>query len=143
MNRAELQTMARERLLDADALIAGQRWSFAYYVAGYAVECALKSCVLARMIDTGWIFQEKAKIADCLTHDFDELIHIAGMRDLLNAKLAESTAGSRTFIKYWEAARLWKVADRYTSKTEAEAITLRDAIAVEPDGMMTWIRNYW
>jgi len=39
--------MAEERLRDAKALLDGQRWEFAYYSAGYAVECALKSCVLA------------------------------------------------------------------------------------------------
>ncbi len=59
MNQAELQTMAEERLKDAKALIDGGRWEFAYYAAGYAVECALKSCILARMIHTGLIFKEK------------------------------------------------------------------------------------
>ncbi len=42
--------MAQERILDAEALINGDRWAYAFYVAGYAVECALKSCILARMI---------------------------------------------------------------------------------------------
>ncbi len=30
MNRVELQSMTRERILDAQALIRGKRWSFAY-----------------------------------------------------------------------------------------------------------------
>ena len=65
MNQAELQKMAEERLKDAKALIDGGRWEFAYYAAGYAVECALKSCILARMIDTGLVFQEKFKGDEC------------------------------------------------------------------------------
>ena len=34
--------MAAERILDAEVLMNAGRWSFAYYVAGYAVECAPK-----------------------------------------------------------------------------------------------------
>jgi HEPN domain-containing protein len=55
VNRSELQIMTEERLKDAKALLDGGRWEFAYYVAGYAVECGLKSCILARMIYTGWL----------------------------------------------------------------------------------------
>jgi len=36
-----------ERIEDATALLAASRWSGAYYLTGYALECALKSCVLA------------------------------------------------------------------------------------------------
>src|SRR5438552_17336 len=74
VNQAELRQMAEERIKDAKALIDGGRWEFAYYATGYAVECALKSCLLARMIHTGWVFQEKVKVDECLTHDFQKLI---------------------------------------------------------------------
>ena len=79
--------MANERIKDAKALIDGKRWEFAYYAAGYAVECALKSCLLARMIYTGWIFDDNVKkVDDCRTHDFLKLIHIAGLSDELNTE---------------------------------------------------------
>jgi hypothetical protein len=143
VNRVELQTMAAERVLDVEALIRGKRWSFAYYVAGYTIECALKSCLLARMIHTGWVFQEKAKIADCLTHDFQDLISLAGMKELLNEKLAESAAGSRAFVENWDTVLLWKSSDRYDMKTRAEAVALRDAIIDKPDGLLPWIMKYW
>ena len=66
MNQAELRQMALMRLRDAKVLLNGGRWEFAYYVSGYAVECALKSCLLARMIHTAWVFEEKWKASDCL-----------------------------------------------------------------------------
>ena len=121
----------------------GKRWSFAYYVAGYAVECALKSCLLARMIHTGWVFQEKAKIADCLTHDFDDLVQLAGMKDLLNQKLKESAGGNQEFAKNWHIGLQWKVTDRYQMRKQPEAIALLDAITAQPDGVLPWIRKYW
>ena len=98
-----------------------KRYSFAYYVAGYAVECALKSCLLSRMIHTGWIFQEKAKVEDCLTHDFGRLIRIAGLLDDLNETLAASAAGNGAFAENWVTTTRWKVTDRYESKTKARS----------------------
>src|SRR5438094_8433199 len=94
VNQAELQAMAEERIKDAKALLDGGRWEFAYYAAGYAVECALKSCLLARMIHTAWVFQEKWDARECRVHDFGKLIDLAGLRDELNAKLAASAAAA-------------------------------------------------
>src|SRR5262249_20356442 len=87
VNQAELRQMAQERVKDAKALLDGGRWEFAYYAAGYAVECALKSCLLARMIHTAWVFEEKWEAKACLTHEFGKLIDLAGLRDELNNKL--------------------------------------------------------
>ena len=112
MNQADLRSLAQDRVLDADALIKGGRWSFAYYVAGYAVECALKSCLLARMVRTGWVFQEKAKIDECLTHDFAKLINLAGLTPELNAQLASNSI----FVGNWGTTTQWKVTDRYGTR---------------------------
>src|SRR4051812_40160137 len=81
MNRPALQQLAEGRLLDASALLSSGRWSGAYYLAGYAVECGLKSCILLRVIDTGMIFDEgHRKFLDkCLTHDIEELVKLAGL----------------------------------------------------------------
>ena len=59
MNRTELQQLSQDRLLDAQSLIAASRWSGAYYLAGYAIECALKSAVLKYVDQTGIIFEDK------------------------------------------------------------------------------------
>lgn len=45
MTRSDLQKLAAERIADAKALLAMKRWSAAYYLAGYAVECGLKACI--------------------------------------------------------------------------------------------------
>lgn len=139
MNRADLQSLAQQRILDAEALLNGGRWSFAYYVAGYAVECALKSCFLARMIYTGWVFQDRVKIDECLTHDFIKLINLAGLTAELNAHRASNPA----FVGNWGVTAQWKVTDRYAIKTETEARALYSAITDTPDGVLPWIMNYW
>ena len=136
--------MADERIKDAKALIDGGRWEFVYYTAGYAVECALKACVLARMIHTGWIFEEEVKrVEECGTHDFTKLIHIAGMLDDLNARLRQSAATSDYFVDNWNTVKKWTVTSRYKATPEADATELYAAITDEPCGVLRWIRNYW
>jgi HEPN domain-containing protein len=134
VNQAELRIMAEERLKDAKALIDGSRWEFAYYAAGYAIECALKSCILARMIHTGWVFKEKVDAKSCLTHDFAILVEIADLRNELNAALQASAAAGGELAANWTTAGAWKVTSRYEAKTEAEARQLYAAIADEPHG---------
>jgi HEPN domain len=144
VNQAELRQMAEERIKDAKVLLKGKRWEFAYYSAGYAIECALKSCMLSRMVVTGWIFDEKVKLVqDCPVHEPPKLIQIAGMGDLLIKKLQESAASGDEFAANWEIVNDWKVTSRYESKTENDARELLAAITDKPHGVMVWIRNYW
>ena len=131
--------MSNERILDADALRAANRWAYAYYVAGYAVECALKSCVLARMIDTEGVFKDKKFAEACWTHDFGKLVELAGLKPQLNLELAANP----TFVGLWGTATLWKETSRYEQKTQPEADALYLAITDNADGVMRWIRNYW
>ena len=91
------------------------------------------------MIHTGWVFQEKLKGNECLSHDFRELLKIAGLTDELNATFKTNPA----FVANWGTVEQWKVASRYESKSEAEARTLYAAITEEPNGVLRWIRNYW
>jgi hypothetical protein len=141
--------MAEERILDAKALLDASRWEFGYYVAGYAVECALKSCLLARMVHTAWVFQEKWEAKVCLTHDFAKLVELAGLKDELNNKFAASAAAATggppggAFVANWGTVLQWKPESRYTPKTETQATELYDAITHDPDGVLRWIRNFW
>jgi hypothetical protein len=49
-------------------------------MAGYALECALNSCILKLIDDTGLIFKDKKyldKLAKCWTHDLEQLLDLA------------------------------------------------------------------
>lgn len=143
VNQAQLRTMAEERLEDAKALLEGGRWEFAYYATGYAVECGLKSCILARMIHTAWIFEEKWDAKQCRDHDFGKLVILAGLTDQLNLDLRASSVAGTEFAENWNTAKKWTVASRYEAKPEAEARELYAAIADDPDGVLQWIRTHW
>jgi HEPN domain-containing protein len=141
VNQADLRKMAEERIKDARALIRGKRWEFAYYVAGYSVECALKSCILARMIHTAWVFEEKPR--DYRVHDFAKLVTLAGLDSELATRQATSRASGDRFDSNWVTVAAWKPTSRYASKTETEARDLFDAITHKPDGVLRWLMNYW
>src|SRR5262249_46691526 len=135
--------MAEERIKDARALIRGKRWEFAYYAAGYSIECALKSCILAQMIYTAWVFEEKWNAADCRVHDFGKLVQLAGLTTELKARRAASASSGDQFDSNWGTVVAWKPESRYAPRTEAEARKLFDAITHKPDGVSLWLKNYW
>ena len=139
MNRAELRLLAEDRILDAERLLTGTRWGGAYYLAGYAVECGLKACILAYVEAVGAIFQDKKFSEKCWTHDLEELLKLANLKPTLDADTAANAALSAN----WAVAKDWKETSRYDQKTQPEAQTMYDAIAHDPDGVLPWIRIRW
>ena len=78
MNRTELQRLANERISDAKVLLAARHWSGAYYVAGYAVECALKACIAKLMKSEE--FPDKRFAEKCWTHKLTQLLELGGLK---------------------------------------------------------------
>jgi HEPN domain-containing protein len=140
VTRADWQHIAEERLLAAQALRAAQKWPSAYYLAGYAVECGLKSCILARVSTAPEvIFVEKRFSEKCWTHEIEELVKLAGLE---GARDAETNANPALWTN-WEIAKSWTERSRYQMKTQAEADDLYQAIADNVNGVMQWIRARW
>src|SRR5438034_41971 len=82
VDRSKLQRLAAERLIDAKVMLDGGRWSGAYYLCGYVVECALKACLLRHLGESTAVFGDPGylrKLTDCWTHDFVKLVHLAGL----------------------------------------------------------------
>ena len=112
MNRAELQQLTEDRVLDAEALLAAGRWSGAYHLAGLAVECALKSCILHYLEKTGKIFEDALylrKLGECWTHDLDRLVGLAG----LTAELGLTRGANPVLDGHWVTAKDWDETSRY------------------------------
>ena len=138
MNRTELQWLANERLRDAKALLAARRWSAAYYLAGYAVECGLKSCVIAYLMRTDQ-FPEKRFSEQCWTHNLSQLLGLTGLKPVLDAAAAADTALDAN----WGIVKDWNEASRYEHKAKVEAQRLYDAITDSKHGVFAWIRSHW
>ena len=139
MNRTELQTLAEIRVKEAKALLDAGLWDGAYYLAGYAVEFALKACILARVERTGVIFEDKKFSEKCWTHDLNELITLA---ELEANRKAEASAKPQ-FGVYWTLVAKWSEKARYERKSQADAEALYQAITDTIDGILQWIQQHW
>jgi hypothetical protein len=98
MNRTDLKLLADDRVADARTLLAATRWSAAYYLLGYAVECALKACVASQFRQDE--VPDKKIVLDFYTHDLEKLLSISGLkaRDLLTA-VTDPTSGVLPWLK--------------------------------------------
>lgn len=141
MNRTELQQLAEDRLADAQILLEEQRWSGAYYIAGYALECGLKVCVLAYIERTGVIFEKGGKdfVGKCWTHKLNDLVDLSGLTDELNSR--RRMPGTQ-FGKFWSTASKWGEESRYQQKPRRDAEDLIEAIT-HNDGVLLWIKTHW
>jgi hypothetical protein len=137
VNRAELQQLAKDRILDAKALLAARRWAGAYYLAGYAVECALKACIAKLMKSEE--FPDKNFAEKCWTHDIEKLLVLSGLKA---ARDADSQADADLSAN-WGIVKDWSESSRYARTTKAEAQALYDAITDAKHGVLSWIKSRW
>jgi hypothetical protein len=138
VNKAELQRLARDRLRDAKALLAAKRWSGAYYLAGYAVECGLKACIIASLMKTDE-FPEKRFSEQCWTHNLAQLVGLAGLKAALDAAMAADP----DLDSCWRIVKVWNESSRYARTTRAKAFGLYRAITDPKHGVLRWIKSHW
>src|SRR5438552_2559521 len=136
MNRAEFQRLAEVRLTDARVLLRRGRYSAAYYLAGYVIECALKACIARSTKRYDFPRQDAGRL---YTHDYAELLRRADLVD----ELSNEKGIDRQFRTNWELAIAWKEASRYGKSTRQDAEDLLQAIADPNHGVLRWIRRYW
>jgi len=136
--RADFQQLADIRLKEAKALLDVGLWDGAYYLAGYAVEVALKACIIKTIMATD-AFPEKKFSENCWTHDLGRLIDLAGLRLAWDAAIQADPKLSGN----WGLAKQWSEKTRYHRVTELEAQGLYDAVSDAAHGVLTWIKTQW
>lgn len=140
MNRLQWQQIAEQWLVDAKALLDGHRWPAAYYLAGYAVECGLKACILARVAASPEVLFEDRKFSEkCWTHGVLALVELAGLEAAREADARANPA----FRRNWQFVKDWSERARYSPTTHQKAKKLYSAITDTANGVMPWIRNRW
>ena len=140
MNRAEFQQLSTERVEDARALLAVSRWSGAYYLAGYSLEGALKSCILAYVANRAdIIFKDKQYSQNCWKHDLETLVRQADLR----AERDKATDANLKLGQNWQVAKDWSESSRYDMSTQLQAQKLFAAINDNTDGVLQWVKNFW
>jgi len=136
VNRKNFQTLALERLSDAEALLNARKYSGAYYLAGYSIECALKACIARQSKRYAFPPKDAAKY---FTHDLERLIDIADLRQKLKAEGKKSEA----FDDNWTIVKEWSDEARYQGHGWKEAKDLLAAIKDAKGGVLPWLRRRW
>ncbi|MSP27569.1 MAG: HEPN domain-containing protein [Methylococcales bacterium] len=101
----DLETLALERLLDADALIEAERYDGAIYIAGYAIELVLKARICKTLKWTD--FPENQDYRSFKIHNLDVLLHLSGIENEIKTN----------YFADWSLASKWNPENRY--KTNA------------------------
>lgn len=130
--RAQLQALAKRRIREARVLFDNDEFDGAYYLGGYAIECALKAIVIKE-------HRFPPNDANRLyTHDLENLKKYAG----LELELAQAPGGVQGS---WMLIAPWSEETRYDEGK-------RDKVAAEPflkaiddanDGILTWLKTKW
>jgi HEPN domain-containing protein len=136
MNRGDFQQLAKVRLHEAKLLLSSGAPDGAYYLAGYAIECALKACIARKT--KRYDFADKKTVLDSHTHDFKELLGPAGLKQD-HAILMLQPA----FAENWKTVTEWKADSRYANHSIQKAQVLLDAITDRRVGVLQWIKQYW
>jgi HEPN domain-containing protein len=138
LTRQSFQSLAKTRLDEAKLLLNHGMYAGAYYLAGYAVECALKACV-ANLFKVEE-FPSRRFSKECYIHALDDLVRLARVEQ---DHVAELNA-SPEFSANWAIIKDWTEESRYhETRTEKEARELFDAISDSTHGVMQWIGRYW
>ena len=138
MNREDFQTLAEMRVEDARVLLDAGRYAGAYYLCGYAVECALKACIAkqTQMHE----FPELDRVRQSYTHRLPQLVRLARLEGDLNRQRQRSSI----FDDYWNRLEDWNEQSRYEHDiTEQRARALVDSVTDPLNGVVTWLRNHW
>ena len=133
-----MKSLTNVRIREARSLLVSRHYPGAYYLSGYAVECALKACV-AKTIPAGW-FPDKQLAQDAFTHDLARLFKVAR----LEQEFRKETRSEPKLELNWAVVKDWSVASRYRVETAAhEAKDMLAAVTARRYGVLTWIKARW
>ena len=118
-------------------LLQAGHYPGAYYLVGYAVECALKACVAKQV--KRFDFPDKKLANEAFTHDLEKLIRVAG----LAPKFQEHRKANPALDLNWAIVKDWSESVRYElGITRPQAQDLYSACTGR-DGVLPWVKKQW
>jgi HEPN domain-containing protein len=135
--RKQLQQLARLRLREAEALYNAGLYDGSVYLAGYAVELALKAriCRLLDLINYPLELGQAFKI-----HDLEQLKKLAGLTAQVDP------IRNKDLFDNWSKAVVWDPEQRYEAPGRYNAGTAKmvlDSIREKPNGVLAWLSKKW
>lgn len=139
MNRSDFKQLTEIRIREAKVLLTSKCYEGAYYLAGYAVEWALKACI-ARKTQLHDFPPKPDVVRNSYQHNLESLVNLAGLHEEL--KNQQSTVVQ--FGSNWDLVIKWSEAYRYETHVDSKtAKDLYSAIANSRNGVLVWLKKYW
>jgi hypothetical protein len=135
--RGDLQAIAEAKLDDAALLLRNNRFSNAYYLAGYAVEIGLKACIAKQIVAE--VIPPKDFVNSIYQHSFKALIGAAGLR----AELEKEQDSNPGFAGSWAIVSNWSEQTRYEIIDPTTAQVFLVAVVDPTFGVFRWIKAFW
>jgi hypothetical protein len=138
VNRDDLQIISQLRLNEGRLLYDKKFYCGAYYLTGYAIECAFKSAICKQINEHD--FPDKKLARDSFTHELEELLGLSGLR----RSLEDAMKANPALELNWNIVKGWSEQFRYRHNiTEPMARDLIDACNSDPNGVHRWLMTQW
>jgi hypothetical protein len=137
--RALFRQLAETRLKEAKLPRQHGEFSGAYYLAGYAIECAFKG-IIAGQFRANEI-PDKRLVNDVYSHELPKLLGLAG----LEAQLNTACQADADLERRWSVIKNWNEQARYRTWSEEQATAMIDAIDGDgqTEGLFQWLTARW
>lgn len=137
MNKKTFEQLSRTRTDEAKVLLDAGAHAGAYYLMGYAVECALKACFCKQVRE--FDFPDKDMVNRAYTHDLGRLVEVAGLK----AEFDLHMESNPVLALNWATVKEWNESRRYKlTVSEAEARYFYLACTGE-NGVLPWLEERW
>ena len=138
MNKIDLEKLVDIRIQEAKILLESENYHGAYYLAGYALECALKVCISKQV--NKYDFPNKQLATKSHTHNLLDLVGVAGLRQELKKK----EDSNDDFKLNWAVAKDWSESSRYNCNIDKlKAKDFLEAITNHESGVLKWLKIHW
>ena len=148
-SRSDLQTLTKQRLDDAGALLTLHFPDAAFYLAGYSIECALKA-VVCKTLDQDDFYEpdrsnkatryvQERILREFKTHNYNDLLVLSGLSAKFEVARDADPALYLAWIEIEEAA--WTEQYRYQLGTKSIQNVSDFITAVKT--LIVWISRYW
>ena len=134
--RREFQDLAKLRADEATILAKNGKQQGAYYLAGLAVECALKACVAKKTKRHQFPFG-RDYVNEVYQHNLEGLLRVANLEKQLEGEMKKNPG----LAVNWGVVKDWDVERRY----DLSGLKGRDMVAAvtASDGVLQWIQQHW
>jgi hypothetical protein len=135
LSRRDFQRLAALRAREAGALAKTRNQNGAYYLAGYAIECALKACIAKKTKRHD--FPDRSFTNRVYTHDLIVLLREAGLEGDLDRDMQNNPG----LAANWNTVKVWTEESRYKT-AGLNGSDLHLAITGN-NGVLSWIAKHW